>query len=228
MRGDPKPTWSQGRHAWLAELRDEAKSPSRTRHRLPAFSTRALGWTENIPYSNGKERLTESGRAMLAQWDAGHVCMPPPGPPVKGFVVTGLSAASLARQLLEHNRDDALAVYEALHVGLFGDDRPPAMIVPAVFGEVVAQQPAIDDCAMAAGDFAAPCACPPEVKPDPPPQAAPVERSAPRNFAPSIGTVVMPKGYSACLSCAGKGKTSRGWNCHACHGTGRIRRTVVP
>lgn len=47
-----------------------------------------------------------------------------------------------------------------------------------------------------------------------------------RNLTQSMGTPTMPAGYSACLACRGKGKTGHGWTCQACHGSGKIRRTV--
>lgn len=48
----------------------------------------------------------------------------------------------------------------------------------------------------------------------------------PASPAASMGAPTMPKGFSACLACSGKGKTGHGWSCQACHGSGKIRRTV--
>ena len=219
MKGEPRPSWTTGRHKWLRTLADGARrKPKGTSEGSVATYCRALGWTSiNPPLGHV---LTAEGIATLARWDAGdHGVVPRPKP--KGFVVTGLSPVQLATRLLDLGESHAMAVYEALHTGLFGTiPEPrnlPAHQLPCQV-KIEAPPPVMREGAPTECTAAPPPTCAASRAPTP----------APFGMAPSLGLRTMPAGYSACLACSGKGKTGHGWTCQACHGSGRIRRTVEP
>lgn len=171
MKGEARPSWTEGRQRWLRRLRDDgASKPKGVGEGSVATYCRALGWTAIRPPLG--HVITAEGLAALARWDAGDLGLVPKRP--------------------AHQRPCPVKI----------DAPPPVMREDA----------------------------PAECTATPPPTCAAFKAPTPAPFgmAPSLGLRTMPAGYSACLACSGKGKTGHGWTCQACHGSGRIRRTVEP
>lgn len=213
MKGEPRPSWTTGRHKWLRVLADGARrKPKGTSEGSVATYCRALGWTTVTPPLG--HVLTAEGIATLARWDAGdHGVVPKVAVPAR---VLQLEPVELATRLWDMGEDHARAVYDALHTALFGT-MPPAHLRPCPIKvdlpPPVMREDAPTECT----------ATPPPTCPD-----ARAPATAPFGFAPSIGTRVTPSGFSECLACRGTGRGRYGWQCTPCGGSGRIRRTVEP
>lgn len=122
MKGQAKPSWTPGRHAWLRVLADGARrKPKGTGEGSVATYCKALGWAVVKPPLG--YYLTPEGEATLARWEAGDFGLEAK-PTRRGFIGAGLSPAQLAIKLLEAGEAPALAVYEALHTALFGEMPP--------------------------------------------------------------------------------------------------------
>lgn len=285
MKGQPRPTWTPHRHAWLRELAKGDRDPSGTEHANAAYSTRFLGWTEWVrgPGNRvaGKERLTAEGLAVLARWNNGETT-PPPSIPRKvelgpfvtriGFAMHGATLVDLADWLVATDQaGDLLAMLVAraptagLEVAKRAHDQVKAAArfepggqgavglrpgeVAAILREGVASgeigaDPGLEVGGTTHGKVVTVTAqedlergdlvttdgarAPRETEAiDAQPVRAPqYGQRPPASPAASMGAPTMPRGYSACLACTGKGKTGHGWTCQACHGSGKIRRTV--
>lgn len=243
MKGQAKPSWTPGRHAWLRVLADGARrKPKGTGEGSVATYCKALGWAVVKPPLG--YYLTPEGEATLARWDAGDFGLEPK-PRRRGFTITGLTPAQVATRLLDAGEGPAMAVYEALHAALFGEMPAPRSARRFMPGGV-STGPVLREGEVAAVLSPAhqrPCpikveAPAPVMREDAPPEctAAPpstcelgkIQQPAPFGMAPHLGVRVTPPGFTACLACGGKGKGRYSWPCQPCNGSGRIRRTVEP
>ena len=217
MKGTPRPSWSEGRHQWLAALKAGTRKPKGVAQGSVATYCRALGWSAIRPPVG--HVITAEGLAMLERWEGGDRALAPKPKPPSGAKVLQLSPDDLATRLVEIGLGHAREVYDALHVALhLARQEPPA---PAV----VEEAPAPTECAMDAGDFSEPCTCPPEQEDEPRPLEA--ARPSP-TMAAHLGKRVAPRNYTECLRCRGRGTVAHGFVCPACHGAGTIKRTVEP
>ena len=224
MKGQAKPGWTPGRHAWLRVLADGARrKPKGTGEGSVATYCKALGWAVVKPPLG--YYLTPEGEATLARWEAGDFGLEPK-PRRRGFTITGLTPAQVATRLLDAGEGPAMAVYEALHAALFGEMPAPRSPVRTTSPahqrpcpiKVEAPAPVMREDAPTECTATPPASCPGAI----PPAAAPF------GFAPHLGLRVTPSGFSECLACRGSGRGRYGWQCTPCSGSGRIRRTVEP
>lgn len=221
MKGTPRASWSEGRHAWLAKLKAGTTKPKGTSEGSVATYCRALGWSAIRPPVG--HVITAEGLAILARWDAGERTVAPKPKPVTGARLLQLEPAELAMRLLDMGEDHARAVYDALHTALRGTP-PPAHQRPCPI-KVEAPAPVLHDDAPTECTATPPPSCALQAELDAQPIRAP-QLGQRQVLRPSLGQRVTPAGFSPCLRCMGRGVTGHGFACPACHGAGTIRRTV--
>lgn len=67
-RKRPSDRWTPARHQWLERL---VYGPACRQHTVVGAHCEALGWTEHVANDPlGRDRLTDAGRAKLAEWRA--------------------------------------------------------------------------------------------------------------------------------------------------------------
>ena len=220
MKGIARPTWTPGRHAWLAKLKaGTARRPRGTGEGSVATYCLALGWTAIRPPLG--HAITADGLATLARWDAGDTGAPPKpkGNPIprRGFILTGLTTAQLVGKLLEMPEGVALAVRDALTLALEGAPQQ-ARFEP---GGPVASM------GVRPGEVAAAVSPPRQAVDDAQPVTAP-QFGVRRPMVASLGLRTTASGYTDCLACGGRGTVGHSFVCMPCKGAGKIRRTVEP
>lgn len=198
MKGQARPSWSQGRHAWLSLLKLQGRTrPRGTSQGVVANFCRHLGWTSA---GGGGHVLTAYGLEVLAAWDAGERGPGAAGAPLN---LANVGPLATAEAIMAVGLPHARAVHDAL-----------ARMLAAVATPVDPAPPPPPPRQQQQGT----------APPDPEPGST--SRPPGHAWAGSLGTPVMPAGFSACLACSGRGKVRHGFQCQACHGSGRIRRTV--
>lgn len=79
MKGEARPSWTEGRQRWLRRLRDDgASKPKGVGEGSVATYCRALGWTAIRPPLG--HVITADGLAALERWDAGDLGLVPKRP----------------------------------------------------------------------------------------------------------------------------------------------------
>lgn len=219
MKGQAKPSWTPGRHAWLSKLKARGgQRPKGTAEGSVATYCRALGWSAVHPPAG--HTITTEGLAVLARWDSGDTSAPPKPkakPVPRGFILTGLTPAQLVAKLLEMPEGVALEVRDALTLALEGAPQQ-ARFEP---GGPVASM------GVRPGEVAADVSPPRQAVDDTQPVTAPQFRVR-RPMVSSLGLRTTPPGFSDCLACCGRGTVGHNFLCQPCHGSGKIRREVEP
>lgn len=209
MKGNPKPTWTAGRHAWLTQLKQQGRGrPRGTGQGSVATYCRALGWTHLVPPHG--HVLTAAGITMLAKWDAGDTV--PPKLEAVTVDLARIEPAELASRLVAIGTDLAKAVRDRLTDYLDAADAPrfhPGGVVDGPMAK--------------ADEVAAIVSASRDV---PREQLVAPQYGIRRPLCASMGTTTRPSGYTECLCCRGRGTVGHNFQCVPCGGTGRIQRTV--